>query len=513
MLIKNKNKNIFIMIVIAAALIIILGSCSNNGGGDISGDNPGNADTPAENPDNQNQNGAADGLEPEFVYEFPEVNYGGADFNVINTNTKVWEGPFSDIVIEDQIGEILNDTVYNRNIQIEEAFGITLKQKPVDPNNVISEARKLITSGDDTYEAMFITHNWNGAIGTILINNGFHNLTGIPALQLDKPWWNQNIIKQLKIGGSDSLYFALNDIDVANMQFPVIMYFNEKIAQDMGLDMPYNLVRGGKWTLDEYEKYLKAGANLNGDESWKWSAGGNSVYGHASYHMGATAMLLATDVTIIDFDENNMPYFAAENEHFYNAVQKLGNILSVENQYFYTDALNPTPHRVTVVFINGRALFTDGAMSNAGLLRGMEEPFGILPMPKYDENQLNYRTHMHSGATFSTIPVTNTDPNKAAAVIDAMAYLSYKDVRPAYFDVALPHKQLRNEDSLDMLRIILDTRSIHVGYVYDWTTDLLNNSMRTEIQKSNPETASVIEKNKDKINANIQKTLDFFTGD
>lgn len=442
-------------------------------------------------------------------YTFPELNYNGEEFYILNTDSKVW-GAFSDIVIEEEIGEVLNDTVYYRNQFIEETFNIKLKQMAIHPDNIISRAFTLIQAGDDTYSTMFVSHGWQGAIGTIVLENEFYNLAKIPELQIDRPWWNNNINDRLKIGESDLLYFASNDIDVYNMQAIIAIFFNEKIAENLNISMPYDLVRNGKWTLDVLNNYLKSATNLNGDDDWTWDVNGNFTYGYTSYHMGATTLLLGTDVKIVDFDNENLPYFAAENEYFYNAVQKLSNILSIEGQYIYADG-KPFD-RMIDVFQNNRTLFVDGAISNASLLREMEDSFGILPMPKYNENQENYCTTIHPMSTFTVIPVTNKNPETTAIILDAMAYLSYKDVRPAYFDVALSLKQLRNDDSIDMLEILLNTRSIHLGYVYGWTTDFMNNNMRKLIQISNPNIASTIEQNRNIIENNIQTTLDYFNG-
>ena len=505
-LLQNK-KCFFAAFVIFCMLVAtqIFASCSQN--------ESGSPDPNIKNTDSQKTPDDAAAPEDgtggrEAEYEFPEADYGGADFSVISSATKAWVVTnYSDIVVEGDIGEVLNDAVYKRNLQIEEMFGISLKQTEIVPDDVIKRVRTLITSGDDTYDAMFVCHCWNGAIGTIAIEGGLYELSGLAGLQIDKPWWGQNINEQLKIGASNSLYFAFSDIVIHSMQSAMILMFNEKMVQDLGLDLPYELVRGGKWTLDEYQKYIKAGTNLNGDDSWKWNPSGNSVYGHSSYHMGATAMLIGTDVVIIDFDNANLPYFAADNEHFYDAVQKLADILSLDGQYYYEDTWGT--HR-SEVFLSERALFLDGHLGTAASLREMENPFGILPMPKYDESQENYRTHIHSGTVLAVIPVTNADPEKAAAILDGLAYLSYRDVRPVYYEVALPNKHLRNEDSIDMIELILDNRTIHIGYVYDWTTSFLNNSMRTAIQKSNPDAASMIEKSKSSIESNIQKTMDFF---
>ena len=503
------EKTFKLLIFLLILIPVLLYSCGPDNPEEPLAETGGNT----ENPDNAADSAVSENLDEEPAaaadYTFPEADYGGADFTVLVSATKEWQPTnISDIVIEEEIGEVLNDSIYNRNLQTEEIFNVVLKQTEIHPDNIISQARRLITAGDDAYDAMFISHSWNGAIGTIALEGGLYNLAELSEINFSGPWWTRNVNEQLKIGSSNAQYFAMNDIVVHGMQAAMMMCFNESMLQDLNLDFPYDLVRTGKWTLDEYEKYVRAGTNINNDENWRWNSGGSSIYGHVSYHMAATALLIGTDVQIIGFDSDNLPYLAVENEHFYNAVQRLSEILSVEGHYLYSD--NIEPGRADV-FMDERALFVDGHLGTAASLREMETPFGILPMPKYDENQADYRTNMHSGTAFTVVPVTNADPGRAAVILDAMAYLSYKDVRPAYFEVALPNKHLRNEASVDMLQIIMDTRSVHVGYVYGWTNNFLDNSMRTAIQSASPNTASLIERNRDAISANISATVDFFS--
>jgi len=442
----------------------------------------------------------------EVEYEFPNIKYGG-EFNFLCRNYP-WLPNF-DIVLEEEVGEAFGDSIYYRNMQIEEQFGIKLKQMAFHPDDVLNKARIFIQAGDDTYDAMVIPHAWGGYIGVLALEGYYcYDLNTLPELNLDKPWWTQYVNKQLKIGASDSLYFAANDIEIFNMQSMMNLYVNEKIIQDLGLDMPYDLVKEGKWTLDEYEKYVKAAVNLNGDETFRWNKNGNSIYGHASFHMGATAMLFGTGVKLIDFDEKNLPYFCGDNERFYNAVQKLASILSEPGHYIYGDTTGAD--RVIEVFMPNRSIFMDSTIYACYSLRDMDDPFGILPMPKYDTNQEDYITIIHPVSSFTVIPSTNENPGKAATILDAMAYITYKDVRPKYYESVLPYKHLRTEIALEMLDILMETRSIHTGYVYNWTTDLLNNDMRMIIQSSDPNIASLIDSRKDSIVANIEKTLDFF---
>ncbi|MFQ9149534.1 MAG: hypothetical protein ACLR5G_15305 [Eubacteriales bacterium] len=62
------------------------------------------------------------------------------------------------------------------------------------------------------------------------------------------------------------------------------VYYNETIGEKLGLDLPYQLVRDGKWTLDAIGTYMKSAASLNGDDSFTWNTDGHCVYGIAIDH-------------------------------------------------------------------------------------------------------------------------------------------------------------------------------------------------------------------------------------
>jgi hypothetical protein len=171
------------------------------------------------------------------------------------------------------------------------------------------------------------------------------------------------------------------------------------------------------------------------------------------------------------------------------------------------DAIGGTG-RTEEVFVNDRALMCVQVLSCCRLYREMGSDFGILPMPKLDEAQEKYCSYM-CGSTCITIPKTNPDQDRTGLILEALSAESRRLVIPAYYDVALSAKYLRDEGSYHMLDIILDNRVYDIcTTIYDWggfTAQVSNLA-----KKGDPNFASVIDKNESKVEAAIQKTIDAY---
>ena len=73
--------------------------------------------------------------------------------------------------------------------------------------------------------------------------------------------------------------------------------------------------------------------------------------------------------------------------------------------------------------------------------------------------------------------------------------------------MTLSQKGLRNEESIEMLQIIRDTRFFDLGDAYGWTTEV-QNSVRYALDKGNAGVASLIAAEKPAIDAAIKATMD-----
>ncbi len=162
-------------------------------------------------------------------------------------------------------------------------------------------------------------------------------------------------------------------------------------------------------------------------------------------------------------------------------------------------------------FVSGNSLFGMFDLGNVlSKLRDSEITYGILPIPKLNEMQENYI----SGSTDRpfAIPVTAQDDEKLGIIIEAMSAEGYKQVRPAFFEIALKNKYSYDADSSEMLEIIGNTIVLDFSYIYSnfsgfaWT-------LMTMMNVSNPsmDFASYYAKNEKvqkKMIEKLQRTFD-----
>jgi hypothetical protein len=89
-------------------------------------------------------------------------------------------------------------------------------------------------------------------------------------------------------------------------------------------------------------------------------------------------------------------------------------------------------------------------------------------MPKYDEAQENYYTHIQDQLSVMSVVATvpETDLPMIGAVMEAISALSYKYVYNAYYKTALSYKYLQNEQSVVMLDLIYRSIRIEGAFIY-----------------------------------------------
>ena len=146
----------------------------------------------------------------------------------------------------------------------------------------------------------------------------------------------------------------------------------------------------------------------------------------------------------------------------------------------------------------------------ASKYRDVNFSFGIVPLPKLDESQENYIA-VGGFAHAAVIPSTSKEPGRAGAILDALAYLTDKDVMPEFYDVTMSQKRLRDSKSIEMLEIISKNAYIDPGEVYSWTHDLRVELVSMFVKEPSDAFASTVAKYRDKVKSDIQTTIDEFS--
>jgi hypothetical protein len=268
------------------------------------------------------------------------------------------------------------------------------------------------------------------------------------------------------------------------------LLFNKRLVQDLGLDCPYEHVRNGTWTIDVFGQMGKAAISDLDGSGRVTPQRGRFGYQAQSY----TAK-----------NEDDIPFLAMNNERFINTFNKIFDILHSPD-FLYDLTMSNHGDRQ---FLEGRALFfTEVSLANTHNLRNMEDDYGILPHPKFDNEQEHYWSSTGLPHVMC-IPITNPELDRTGIILEALCYESYKTVRPEYYETLLKTKLAgRDDESADMLDLIFGFRIYELGRMY-WDGVIANTIAALNRTRTNT-IVSTIEANLEAYNTAINTTVDVF---
>jgi len=439
----------------------------------------------------------------------PGLDYGGYKFRIFGFDGKgtMWQAmKISEIIAEEEIGEPIHDSIYKRNKIVEELYNIKIDCVPVTYPNREDFARiasKAIMAGEDMFDASFLV---GMAVSSILgKKNMTYNLKTIPELDLSQNWWDQNSAKDLSIG--NSLNMVIGDVNLYSSLAPVVIYANKQLMQQYSINNLYRLVKEGKWTWDALHDIAKTTSkdlDGNGKIDKNDQVGFSTEYGH----LYVAVMCAGEKMT--PKNNQDIPVLEPNKERISNIIDKVLTVYSDKDTTIFGNNLsnfnNPYFEFLTPKFRDGEIMFFVQQLHVSFELRGMDADYAILPFPKFDENQANYGSYITNAfATYTIIPITCADTERTGNILQAMGYYSKKYVTPAYYDVTVTNKLVRDEESIEMLDIILHNRVFDIASLYDWGG--ISGIFETIGGKWNNTFASQLEKNETKINAAIENTL------
>lgn len=449
-------------------------------------------------------------VETEAAWEFPDVDYAGGEYRILNFD-QLWN-MYIHMDMPEQTGEILNDAVYNRNRKVEDELNCVIAEKEIVnttdvPADLTTIAKNTIMAGADDYDIMCLAISANA---TLVTEGCLMDLMPIEEFNFEETWWDHDIIDAVTLDGK--LYFTSGSANLMAFDSMWGLFFNENIMADHNLDKPYDLVREGKWTLDKLTEYCTAVANLNGDTSFAWDMNGNAFYGISAHFAAITDKLLyASGCRYVETQDNGDILFTLESEHFYNVIDKLGTLMNPQSGLMLradTTDFSAEKGGYMHVFTTLRSLFLTAEIKAAQLMRDMEDTYGLVPMPKADESQEDYMTTIVNQMFYWGIPATNSKLDMTATVSEVLTHESYETVVPVYYNSVVEHKGLRNEDSIEMLEIMRRTKGVDISVIFNWNSSL-STSLYTMLFEGNSQVASTVASAKKGIETSVAEFKEF----
>lgn len=391
-----------------------------------------------------------------FTYENPAL------YNIEQLNT------------DEQDSEPVNSAFYNRNRRIEEEYNCKIQVMIGNAwLDFPQQVRQYISVADDSFNVLVET----------LINTAMYSqeelLTSLfdlsnSHLKLDAEWWDQGLIEQCSI--NNKLDFITGDLAVTDNDSTYAILFNKDLAKDNNLVSPYELVSENKWTLDKMVEMAKAVVSEDGDS--RMTVTGNDIWGMIALPQSVMAFLGGFGRVGAVKDKDDLPLLEVKSANFINGYQDVYGFLCDESvtamdRYFYSW---DDPELITVHnnFPAGKALFT--AISTIGYIstpemRESDINYGILPYPKYNEQQAEYYSPMAVyGNGFFSIPnsVSQSEHENITYVLEAMSYLGKELVLDEYYQRTLKRKRIADTESGEMLDIIFQNRIYDLSVVFGW---------------------------------------------
>ncbi|MBQ3255839.1 MAG: hypothetical protein IJA67_00280 [Oscillospiraceae bacterium] len=436
----------------------------------------------------------------EEAYSMPEVNMNGWELSILNYDETGLTWANTRICVEQADGDILNDALYNRNLLLRETFNCDISVKEV--NDVANHVENLVLAGDNTYD-IFVRSESNSVASYLPFVIDWNE---IPHLQLDQPWWNPDATSVYNIGGIQAA--LAGNMSLSAVSRAVCMVFNKNVWTQYGdPDMNlYQLVEDNTWTVDRFLEITKSvSQDLNGDGKMDSQDlyGLNMGRGFKGY---IASVLTGAGLNFTQLDtDGNLQFTLHTNEKSLSLVTKLMDALS-DDGFYYNEDTSVHGFAPSDFFKNGHALFTQGVPHDIYKLRDMNDDIGILPMPKLNESQVKYYAAAWGGAVWTLSKTFDMEyADNLGILLDAMSYVTYRDVIPVYKEIALKAKTTRDDDSAAMLDIIFDSIYFDFGtnIMYD---PLLANTFLVDLwrKKSSDAVVSTAEKYMPKIEKFIE---------
>ena len=420
---------------------------------------------------------------------------------------------------------VLGQEVYNRNTKVQVRMNIKLSFTRVSGYNgtynseYLPKAEAMITENSvDSFAC------YSMASTPLMVRGYLKDLSAFPVLDFNAPWWSQDLIERASL--YDRLYFASGSISPSLLGQSWAMFFNKSMADiylsekltEMGATTVYDLVDEGKWTLDNFMTLAKsvtiAGTEKTADET----------YGFVTDHVAYDPFFFGADLRTLDnaADGSLQVSDAFGSAKTIELCDKLLNFFRTNSVgAAYDRSVGGTKYTFTVnsAWHKGNALFSNQCLGNLATQKQNsavgEDGIGVLPMPKWNEDQEKYVSTAGFPFTLWCIARASDRQQATATTIECLASEAYRLTEPALYEEVLKIQSTDGEGSandrrmIDLVRdtIVIDAGRLHNDQIHSLGWGMFRNSLMDDQVNSaaNSGYATFFAANLAKLEGDLQK--------
>ncbi len=431
----------------------------------------------------------------------PEADFDGRDFVVLGSD----DGGFAwHITVEDQTGEGVNDAIYARNLAIEERFHAKIGYYGIaDYRDVGPLIIQTVDSGDDSFS---LVQYHVVASAANALEYCYLNWYDIPHIDFSRSWWSPSNAEDLTINGR--CFLAMGDFALSTVGRTYVMIYDRDEAENYQLgNYFYDTVKEGRWTLDALGTVCR---QVYTDKNGDGAANDGDYYGLGTdANSNLNTYFWSTGNMIFSRSGTGELEYDYLTEHLVNVYDKCWSLLHETAGVWLGKG-----HRDGMLRFSEYGCLLCNAYLDGTIiyLADFDHDYGVIPYPKYDEEQEEYRTMVDGNHEAMSVLISAQDLEFVGIMTEALCAESYKQVMPAFFDVCLKQRYASSPEDTEMMDLCVASRVFDFGYVYDnWRgaaflfEDVLSDASR-------PDIVSYYEKNADKAEKYYDEVMDLFWG-
>ena len=453
--------------------------------------------TNTDDPDDSGDQTLWSGTEEETLLKdnLPEdLYYDDDEISIISRYVEGWTS--GEIAVPGLNSEPVNDAVFERNKAVEERLGvkiISIEDATSGHSAVVNKVSVAVKGGSKDYDVMA------APCYTTLpetLNGTFTNLRATEYLDFDQPWWTQGFHEAALHKGTQ--YAIVGSMLLSMYRFGFVTVFNKDMFTDASQPFLYEYVENGTWTLDKQTELVSVFYKDNGD-GIRDRNGNGDIYGFVSSNETSVDPYWSScKLDIIKTNAEGEYEFVLDMERLHGVTDKVLRLFYETNggtMYYALRESDAEQVDIRQMFVNGFAAMATLRvleMENSSM-RNMEQEYGVVPMPKYDQAQDGYATLLHDQFTVVCVPATVTGEHldQVSAVLEALSSTSYRVVKPVYYEETLRTKIAQDPTAAEMMDVITDNVYIDAGIIFINSLGSYHHGLRSVIKSRANHVASL----------------------
>lgn len=391
-----------------------------------------------------------------------KADWKGQDFGILYVNNIAGYAEEFEAVANtnDASGSgVINDAVYERNKLFEEYCHLNMVLIPKSNSAINGQLLNEIKTMTGDFHLVMQTAADTATAATSGYLFDYLKLN----IDYEQPWWDQGM---LDFSLKGHIYLMNGPFNIVDDDVTYVMMFNKRLQEEHHIEDLYETVKNNQWTLSYFHSLVSNFSSENGDGVWDEK----DTYGFSSPSTVGVSFFYGAGLRMVDNSRKmETPKLMLDDkmEIALNVLDISRAVIHDNNSSYVTGSGQESTS--AEIFTSGRALFySEVASYLRSMTANMEDDYGVLPIPKYNEEQEKYYTWSNSIGSTLSIPSTiaKQDVESFAIVLEVYALLSQKYVRPAYYDVVLLTRNVDDVESSEILDMIFQNRTYDMALYY-----------------------------------------------